>query len=165
MPIYTPTTPTLTLCDNLVDSLEADWLPAAPDGAERAYFKRIADSEDQRNKLTGRRVMIFPTGYDYSPATRREDQYTHHVSVLTVERYAGAGDPPRDWTDERVDFVYTHVVQGFDWDHRINSFASFSRLLVTDSSEVQVCDIEKLTSGGRLFYSLVNIVFFELINA
>ncbi len=136
-------------------------LPAAPDGVERHYFKRFSDSEDERNKLVGRQVVIFPTTYTYTGFTRGEDQYRHEVSVLTIERYDGAGDPPRDWIDARVDFTYTYIVQGFDY----TVGPTWAPRLLTDSAEIQVCDIEKLTSGGRLFYSLVSIVFLELVDA
>lgn len=155
---YTPTTPTLTLCDQLVAALVAAWEPVSPSGVERVYFKRIADAEDPNLKLVGRKVYVFPTHYDNGPEVRGRDEYLHDVSVLVVERYPDAGDPPTEWTDERVDFVYEYVVEGFDYSR---DRASFNAHLVTLSANVMVCDIEKLTSGGKLFYSLTEIQFSE----
>ena len=160
---YTPTTPTLTLCDQLVTALVAAWSPASPDGAERAYFVRIGDGEDAFTKLTGRRVVIFPTKYGFQAADRGENEYQHEVSVLTVERYPDAGDPPTEWTDERVDFVHTRIVDGFDYSH--DGPPSWNRKLVTLSADVQVTNVEKLVTGGKLFYSLVDLVFLELRDA
>lgn len=158
-----PTTPTLTLCDDLVSALNTAWAPAGNDGVERHYFKRFSDGEDTALKLLGRRVVIFPTGYDNAPAHRGEDDYEHRVSVLTVERYTdAAGDPPKAWIDERVDFVFTHVVQGFDFGREP---PTWNKKLLTVSADVQVCDVEKLVGGGKLFYSLVDLVFSELRDA
>lgn len=160
----TPTTPTLLLCDRLVAELLEAWTDkGADDGAERRYFVRIADVTDPQFKLTGRKVYVFPTGYDSGAVTRGEDEYLHTVGVLVVERYPDAGDPPTEWTDERVDFVFEKVVQGFDWSH--DGPPSWNRFLVTLSANVQVCDLEKLTSGGKLFYSLTEIQFSEVRSA
>lgn len=159
---YTPTTPTLTLCDQLVAALEASWSPVSPSGVERCYFKRLGDGDDATTKLEGRRVLVVPTGYDNGPETRGEDGYVHRVSVLTVERYTDAGDPPTEWTDERVDFVFDEIVQGFDFGRQP---PSWNAKLVTLSAAVQVCDVEKLVTGGKLFYSLVEFEFAEIIDA
>lgn len=157
------TTPTLVLCDNLVAALQAAWTEGAYDAVERVYFKRIADVEDPTLKLVGRKVYVMPTGYDNGPVTRGEDEFTHNVSVLVVERYTDAGDPATAWIDTRVDFVYDHIVQGFDYSH--DGPASFNKKLVTLSAAVQVCDVEKLVSGGKMFYSLTELVFSEIRDA
>lgn len=159
MPVVTPT---LLLCDDLVSALQNDWAPTGNDGVERHYFKRFGDGDDTALKLQGRRVVIFPTGYENSPADRGEDDYTHRVSVLTVERYTDAGDPTRDWIDERVDFVFTRVVQGFNWG---SAPPDWNKKLLTVSAEVQLCDVEKLVGGGKLFFALVDLVFSELRDA
>lgn len=158
-----PTTPTLTLCDALVTALQAAWTEGANDAAERVYFKRIGDADRPETKLVGRKVYVFPTGYDSGASARGEDDYLHRVSVLVVERYEdAAGDPPTSWIDTRVDWVFTYIVQGFDYSH--DGPPSWNKKLVTLGAQVQVCDVEKLL-GGRLFYSLVEIEFQETIDA
>lgn len=157
---YTPTTPTLTLCDDLVAALAAAWSPAEPSGVERAYFKRVTD--EGLRKLVGRRVYLFPTAYDNAPADRGEDQYTHRVTALTLERYEDPGDPPTEWTDERVDFVHTRIVEGLDYSH--DGPPSWNRKLLTLSADVEVCDVERLTTQ-RLFMAAVELVFLEIRDA
>lgn len=124
----------------------------------------FGDGEDTQTRVYGRQVVIFPTGYGNEWATRGQDKYSHTISVLVVERYEdGYGMPPQDWTDERVDFVHTYIVQGFDFGR--TGPPSFNRQLMTLSCDVQVCDVEKLVTGGRLFYSLVVLEFEEFIDA
>jgi len=157
------TTPTLILCDQLVTHLLAAWTGrGANDGVERKYGKRIGDVTDPNLKLVGRKVYLFPTHYDNGPDTRGEDNFIHEISALVVERYEGVGDPPEAWTDTRVDFVYEQIVQGFDF---ARESPSWNLKLSTLSANVQVCDVEKLFSSGKLFYSLTELVFEELRNA
>jgi hypothetical protein len=159
----TPTTPTLLLCDALVAALVADWQPAAPDGAERAYFKRIADADGGDLKLDGRRVVVYPTDYGNDPASRGEDEFTHTVTVQVFERYPDAGDPPTEWIDERVDFVYEKIVNGFDYSH--NGPPTWNGKLLTRSADVTVCQVGKLLGAGSLFVSDVSLVFSEIVDA
>lgn len=165
------TLPTLTLCDGLVDTLRTAWAPAAPDEVRRHYFVRTASADDEQSELTeGRRVTIAPAtdvgAYSYEGHTRGKDLYTHRVSVLTEERYPESlsGDPTRDWLDERVNWVYTNVVQLFDFDKRDGNGPSFNRLLATLTIDVQVFDMEDLLSRGKLFSSQVDFVFQELVS-
>jgi hypothetical protein len=158
-------TPTLTLIDQLVTAVNTAWAPTGNDSVSRAYFKRIADVEDDNLKLVGRKVYLFPTGYSYEGFTRGEDQYRHEITALCVERYNdAAGDPTNSWIDTRVDFVWTYLVNGLDFDNRSGAQFTANKNVVTNSAEVQVCDVEKLTGGGRLFYSLVSLVFLELVD-
>ena len=157
-------TPTITLCDGLVTALLAAWTEGLNDGVTRCYFKRIGDIDRPETRLVGRQVFIFPTDYDNGPVTRREDEFIHNVSVLVVERYTdAAGDPPTAWIDTRVDFVYDQIVQGFDFSH--DGPASWNKKLTTLSANVTVCDVEKLTGGGKLFYSMTELVFSEIRDA
>lgn len=156
-----PTTPTLELCDDLVAHLLAGWADRGPkDGAERRYFARISDEGAAR--IEGRRVFVFPTKYDNGPENRGEDLFVHEIAVLVAERYTDAGDPPTEWIDERVDWVYEHVVQGLDF---ARETPAWNGGLSTTSADTQVADIEKLTTGGKLFYSLVQLVFAEVRDA
>lgn len=159
---YTPTTPTLTLCDQLVAALVAAWSPTGDDGAERAYFKRWGDGQDPTADLKGRRVVIFPTGYDADFASRDEDEYEHRVGVQIVERYTPDGDVPTEWTDVRVDFVHTRIFQGFDFGRES---PAWNKKLWTKSAEVRVYDAGYLTTGGKVFFSTVDLVFGEYRDA
>lgn len=159
---YTPTTPTLTLCDQLVAALIAAWAPSGDDGAERAYFKRWGDGSDPVSELKGRRVVIFPAGYDNGFASREEDEYEHRVQVQIAERYADDGDVPTEWADERVDFVFQRIVQGFDFSRVM---PEWNKKLWTKSAEVRVYDSGYLTTGGKLFFSTVDLVFGEYRDA
>lgn len=154
---YTPTTPTLTLCDDLVDAINAAWTPSDPDAVERRYLERI-----DLDGLRGRRVFFFPAGYDNRPATRGHDDYTHRITCLVVEKYPDAGDPPREWIDERVDFVHTQVVQGLDFSR---APPSFNRQVLTLSADVPaVYDAEMLTTKKQ-FWCAVELVFVEFRSA
>lgn len=158
------TTPTLELCDDLVTALVTAWGPSDPSGAERHYFKRFADqvgaqdlAESLRLVPDERRVVIFPTRYSSGYAAKAEDRYTHEIAVLVAERYPDAGDPPRDWIDARVDWVYEYVVRGFDF----RAPPAWNRYLRTLSQEIEICDIDRLVEQ-KLFWSAVAIVFEEL---
>ena len=158
-----PTTPTLELCDDLVAALVAAWAPTAPSGAERAYFKRITDEDEARTLAESlrladgeRRVVVFPVGYSSAYANDAEDAYSHEVQTLIVERYAAAGDPTRDWIDERVDWVHEQIFQG--WDFRASP--SWNTYLRTISADVLVCDLSKLVTN-KLFWSVVGHTFEE----
>lgn len=155
---YTPTTPTLTLCDALIDVLLAAWTPSAPDGAERKYLERI-----DLSALVGRRVFLFPTGYDNAPATRGHDDYTHRITALTVERYPDAGDPSVAWLDERCDFVHTQIVQGFDYSH--DGPPTFNRQVLTLSADVPVLYDAEILATKKQFWCAVELVFQEFRSA
>lgn len=159
---YTPTAPTLVLCQALADAVAGAWAPVAPSAVGWDFFKRYADADELgAARLDGRQVVFFPADYEKAGATRAEDSYTHRVQCLVVERYGdGGGDPPRDWTAARVDFVHARIVQGL-WFTRARP--GFNPKLLTLSADVQVLDVERLTGGGRLFYSLTELVFEELI--
>lgn len=157
-----PLTPTLVLCDQLVAALEAAWAPVAPSGAERAYFKRIGDASSKEDKLAGRRVVIYPTDYDTAPATRGADDFTHNVTVQVFERYEDGGDPSREWIDERVDFVYGAIFEGFDFTRQP---PEWNPMLTTVSRAVSVLDVSRLLGAGNLFVSVVEFVFLETRDA
>lgn len=156
------TTPTLELCDDLVAALNTAWAPSAPSAVSRKYFVRVGDADDSHQRISGRQVWIFPERYELADETRGEVNYTHRINVVTAERYEdGAGDVPASWVDDRVDFVHTYIVQGFDFGQ--DGPPSWNRKLVTVSAGVQVYDVEKLMAGGRLFFSLVEFEFAELV--
>lgn len=154
--------PTLVLCDDLVNALVAAWSPVAPDEVLRDYFPRYGDGEDSSVALTaGRKVVICPSDYDSVYETRAHDLYTHSVTVVVIERYADRGVPPKSWIDERVEFVHTHVVKGFDFGR--SGGPAWNRQLRTASIDVEVCDPEKLVTGGHLFLATVEILFRESV--
>lgn len=153
-----PTTPTLVLCDQLVTALTDAWEPTGDDGAERVYFKRWGDGQDALTELKGRRVLIYPTAYEKAGATRGEDLYEHRITVQVGERHRDPGDPPTAWIDERVDWVYDRVFRGFDF----GTPPPWNRRLQTTSAAVVICDVDRLTTGGKVFFSQIDFVFAEL---
>ncbi|MDY3555306.1 hypothetical protein R5W24_004447 [Gemmata sp. JC717] len=158
-----PSTPTLTLCEQLVAALAAAWQPEAPSGVEWAFYKRFGDPESGFEDTSGRQVVIYPVNYDNGPETRGEDRFTHNITVHVAERYTGnEAEPPRDWVTERVDFVYDWIVQGFDYGREA---PDWNPNLTTLSSAVTVCDVTKLLASGNLFFSVVELTFSELRSA
>jgi hypothetical protein len=160
---YTPTSPTLTLCDALVTYLTAQWGPKAPSEVRREYIRRVDFST-----VKGRLVLIFPAGYTNVPAERGNDFYTHSVQVAVFERYTDAADDtvtvPKEWVDERVDFVNTFIAEGFDFTHdtTYGGLAPFNRNLQTLSTDVpEICDTESLNQ--KEFWCEVTCVFQELM--
>jgi hypothetical protein len=107
-------------------------------------------------------VVFFPTEYEWEGATRAEDEYTHRVACLVVERYAdAAGDAPKLWTAERVDFVHDQIVKALRFTR--GGPAELEPEAPDPRRAVEVCDVEKLMTGGKLFYSLVELEFVELV--
>lgn len=158
-----PSTPTLTLCDQLVAALLASWTDrGTDDGAERAYFKRFGTSQDPVANLKGRRVVIFPAGYDNGPADRGEDEYEHRVTVQVLEPFEGEGDPDVDWVDARVDFVFELIVQGFDFSRES---PAWNPKLWTKTAEVRIADAGHLSNGTKVFFSQVDLAFGEIRDA
>ena len=160
---YTPTSPTLTLCDDMVTYLTQQWVPKSPDSVRRAYLHRF-----DLSKEVGRQVLIFPVAYTNGPADRGRNFYEHTVMVLTFERYGDAADPdevvPPEWIDQRVDFVNTYIVEGFDFTHdtTFGATAPFNRNLQTLVNDVpDIYDAEKLNK--KEFWCPVELKFRELI--
>lgn len=163
------TLPTRTLCADLVTYLTALAAPGADDSYARCYFVRTADANDAALQLlTGRRVRIapsLPNAYTYEALTRGGDLYTHRISVLIEKRYTdAAGDPPTSWFDTQVDWVYTNIVLGFDFDKRDGALPTFNRQLTTVVADVQLFDLDTVLKSG-LFSSVVEITFNELVAA
>ena len=160
---YSPTTPTLILCQNLATVVQSAWNPTAPSAVAWDYFRRYGDADNVSvAELQGRQVVFFPREYAWENLNRAAEQYTHHVDCLVVERYAdAAGDPPRDWTSARVDFVHTSIVKGLRFNR--SGPPSFNPALMTIGATVEVADLEKLTMAGKLFFALVQLDFVELV--
>ncbi len=163
------TLPTLTLCDDLAAYLVAA-VPAAnasPNSVQRVYWTETADAEDTALALLdGRRVTIAPSHpqtYTYEAHTRGGDLYTHHVSVLVEKRYTDTGDPPRAWIDAEVNWVYTNIVLGFDYDKRDGNGPTFNRQLSTVSADVKIFSLDDLLAHGKLFSSQIDLIFNELV--
>ncbi len=159
MPVVTPT---LIMCDELVALLNDTWEPSAPDGVERHYYKRFGDADSGGDELVGRRVVIYPADYESDAENRGEDRYLHRIMVQIVERYADDGDPPVEWMDERVDFVYSQIVELFDFGRNP---PTWNKRLRTGTTNVSIYDLSKLMNGGKLFFSQVEFEFSELRDA
>lgn len=166
---YTPTSPPLALCEDLVDAITTGWAaltttaPSTPNGVQWAVFNPFPDGEDGQSAIDGRQVVVFPAAADSAYATRAQDRYTMQIGVLTVERYKDGGFPPRDWVAERVDFVHDLIVQGLDFNR--DGPPSWNKQLGTLSADWQLYDAEKLAGANHLFYSLVVLEFEEFVDA
>lgn len=154
------TTPTLLVAELLANAVQAAWNPTAPDAVTWDFFQRWADLDKAASAaLAGRQVVFFPVDYGRQSEDRGEDRYTHRIGAVVVERYTGAGDPPRAWTAERADFVHTQIAQGL-WFTRTRPAAN--RNLISVSAEVTVCDTDKLTGANKLFAATVDLVYDEI---
>lgn len=164
MPLYTPTTPTVLLCQRLAEYVRAAWHPIAPSGVDWDFFKRLGDADAlASSKLDGRQVLFFPTRYSWEPMDRASNGYDHEVTALVVERYTdGPGDPPRDWTAARVDFVHDRIVKGLRFVQ--SAPAPWNSNLVSRAGRAEVLDVAKLVGTGRLFYATVELEFTELVS-
>ncbi|MBX3397489.1 MAG: hypothetical protein KF873_02000 [Gemmataceae bacterium] len=94
-----------TIADALVAKITAIWSPTAPDAVERTYLPDVYSADDIQ-VLSGRQIRVASLGkkqIDRVDRNTTRDEY--EFLVLVLERYTGAGDPTRDWTDERNDFV------------------------------------------------------------
>lgn len=151
----TPAVPILTLCDQLVTELTASWAPQSPDSIRRDYDQPVIPKD-----IAGRQVVIFPAAYHLGSGTRGKDKYAHRVSVLTVERYVDAGIPLVTWADDRVEFVYTKIVRGFDYARKGKLEFSGREIFTEEINDVEVYDVDMLV-GQRLFWSEVALVFGE----
>lgn len=149
-------TPTVSLCDELVSLIGTSWEPAAPSAVERVYFMRQVAKD-----LTGRRVWVFPTNYGVAPENRAENAVAHRITLLTAERYEPAGMPPVEWIDERVDFVFTEIVDALYF-AQAGPHTFDNRRVWTTGVEVEVCDLEKITTTPAVFWSVVEFEFAEL---
>lgn len=150
------TTPTLTLCDQLVTLISTAWGPTSPDAVSRVYQFSLLSNEFQ-----GRRVYVFPTDYGYEPADRSEARFDHRITIVTVERYADPGLPDNTWCDARVDFVYEKLVAGL-WYGFEGPLLFSSRSVVSRRADVVVLDIPKLTTTPAVFLSQVDLEYEEV---
>jgi hypothetical protein len=106
----------------------------------------------------GRKVYVIRSATTGGPATRNDDQTDYSIAVLVVERYTDAGDPSREWIDERVDWVHDMIFNPFDF----RTPPSWNPFLRTIGGDVLVCDLNKLIAGGKLFWSVVGFSFEEI---
>lgn len=163
---YTPASPTVVLCVDLVTYLRQQWGPSAPSSVNRGYgHVRRVDLAEQ----VGRQVVIFPIGYTNGPAERGHDFYEHRIGVVVFEKYPDAAGSdvlvPDEWIDERVDWVNQFVVEGLDFTHdeTYGAVAPFNRNLQTLSNDVpEMFDAEKLVTDKQ-FWCSVEIEYRELI--
>ena len=157
----TPAVPTLTLCDEIVSQIRTNWGPTSPSTVERAYDFTVKT----RDLVEGeRRVVVFPATYQIVAENRRENRYLHRVAVLVVEAYKDAGVPLLEWADERVEFVYSEIVQRLDYaKDGLLSFGSPVRKVWTE--EIDAVDVydEEMLVVHKVFWSQPEFLFAELL--
>lgn len=162
----------ISLCDQLVTTLSAAWTSqAADDAVTRAYVAPV--TLDRSVTFAGRRVYVFPVGYQDEPATRDEDSRAYAVTVWVVERYPDAlpidSAQATAWFDERVLFVEETVYDSLDFG-RVDAAAGKpgilefdNRRVWTESARVGVYDWERM-AGLQLFMAELEFTFRELVN-
>jgi hypothetical protein len=144
----------LDVCDALVEVITDGLDDPADAQVERVYLAPIAQKDD-----TERRVWVYPTRYNKTPASRGEDEWVHSVSVVVAEWHRDAGEPPKSWVDERVTFTESKVFSALDFSHEYLVFSTTRRLL-TYQADCVVFDAAKLES--KLFWSELTFEFREI---
>jgi len=161
---YTPTTPTLSLCAALAAYVQSQANLVAPDVVDWDFFRRFGDADDLAagGATVGRQVIFFPATYEWELENRGQEEYTHHLYCRVAERYPDAGDPPKEWTGARVDWVHSYIVKGLRFAR--GGPPAFNPFLLTLGASVEVYDADKLVNAGKLFYALVELKFSELVS-
>lgn len=158
----TPDHPTLTLGDQLVTTIEAAWVPEAPNDAIRTFDPRVTP-ETAKAEL-GRRVYVLPIGYRSEPASRVKNKWAHRFLVLTIEKFdeTVSGGPDVEWADERVKFVLD--LKGWLDFPQASALLKFgTRAVWTETfEEVEIYDPELLSDFG-LFWSTIEVVYGEML--
>jgi len=153
----------LTLIDQLVSVLDEAWEPEAPDAVSREYLADV--SEKDLKDFTGRRVLLFPMEYQSDDENRAENRYGYRVGVTVLERFEDADKATsaavKAWLDERLDFVETLLIDGFDYGN--GGLLEFSgRRVWTESIECQQRYDVDLLAEKKLFRCDVAFVFREI---
>jgi hypothetical protein len=153
---YTPTSPTVVLCQNLASAVQTAWGPTAPSAADWDFFKRYGDADEVGGRARRPAGGVLPERVRVGRRDPGRGRVHALVACLVVERYAdAAGDAPKLWTAERVDFVHDEIVKALRFTR--SGPPSWNKKLTTLGARVQVCDVEKLVTGGKLFYRLVEL--------
>lgn len=93
------------LADAIVAKIQTIWSPSSPDSVCRTYLPDVY-SIDEIESLRGRQIRVSSLGKkQVDRIDRSTNRNEYEFLVLILERYTGSGDPTRDWTDERNDFV------------------------------------------------------------
>lgn len=144
----------LTVCDALVDAVEAALDSPSDAVVERLYLAPVDMSSD-----TDRHVWLFPATLTSTPENRGEDADTYRVGVIVAERYTDPGEPTKAWTDARVTFATTKVFDALDFS-RDPLVISGSRGMRTTSGEMMVYDPDRLQRG--LFWCEMTLEFLDI---
>jgi hypothetical protein len=142
--------------DAVVQFVAGQWVPSTPDSVERQYLAPF-----ELEKMTGRRVVFFPARYLNNPADRESDEFVYSVAAVVAEKYSAAGEPTRDWVDERVEFV-DQLNDWLDLSREPLEFgAANGRRLITQSASVEVYDADLLNTK-KIFWSELALEFREI---
>ncbi len=144
----------LTVCDALVDAVEAALDSPSDAVVERLYLAPVDMSSD-----TDRHVWIFPATFASSPENRGEDALTYRVGVIVAERYTDPGEPTKAWTDARVTFSQEKVYDALDFARNPLVYTG-SRGMRTTSGEMMVYDPDRLQRG--LFWCEMTLEFLDI---
>lgn len=129
-----------------------------PAGMEPASVERVWGMDFEADRAAGLRVHVVPVGYSQpETATRAEVTWEYTVGVVVTDRYSEAGQPPKEWVDERVRWVLKNV-----WE-RVGDARHFDAVAGAwpESGEVSAFDPEFLREL-KLFWSEVTVAIREV---
>lgn len=150
----------LVVCDALVSALIDGLDDPADARVERLYLAPLDTVKD-----TDRHVWVFPASYENNPASRGEDLWVYQVGVIVAERCQDAGEPAKEWADERVTFSQRMVFDPLDYSRAPLHFGDGgARRLVTQASSCPVVyDAGRFEKG--IFWTELKFEFREIQDA
>lgn len=167
------THPTLTLCDQLVTLIRTQWEPPQPSVVSRVFDVPV--TEETAADLDGQQRFVIPLGYREETITKLKSRWTHHLLILTVEKFpeTRSGLPDLEWADERVEQVLAMKAYiDYPKDQSLLRFANThpdtlsrtpQRSVWTENfEEVEVYDPQMLKDHG-LFWSTIEVFYGEVL--
>jgi hypothetical protein len=159
-----PDHPTLTLGEQLVTTIGANWGPSSPDAVSDEFDVPITPKTIAA--VQGRKVFVLPVGCKDSPASKVKNKWVHRFLILAIEKYPEdqSGLPTKAWVKERVKFVL--ALKGwidFPKDGATLKFGTPQRSVWTENfEEIEIYDPDML-SGHSLFWSTIEVFYGEVL--
>ena len=140
------------LCDAIAARLMSQWASPAPAVVLVDEEYTVPDALP-----AGRVVFVNDIGYTQAEqVSRDEDSYDYQVGILVVERYPGAGTPPKAWLRERKEWVESNIFRPLN-DSRVLLAGAFRAY---QSPEVISIDREAAMMH-HLFWSELVLIYRE----
>lgn len=152
----------LTLGDALVSAIQTAWNPTGPSAVSRVY--QIPETTNVKS-ITGRQVWVFPVEYSDEATNRLEDVKTYKFAFVIAEKCTDAGAPSVAWVDDRVDWVYSNLIEwlqfGRDDSHPMLSIST-REIFLAEIAPVMVYEPDELIKRG-MFWCEFEATFQELL--